>query len=66
MPFGRLVVKHHIRRYRRSFDDLCRQDGALCFFESFDHLFQAGHLGINDVVRQEHGKGLIAHKFARH
>ena len=34
--------------------------------EGLDHLLQAGDLGIDDVVRQDHGKRLIANELLRH
>ena len=43
-----------------AFDDLGGEDGGLGFVEGFDHLLHAGDGGVDDVVGEEDGEGLVA------
>ena len=45
---------------------LCSQNGRLRLLEDFDHLLQARHFGLDDVIRQNHRKRFVAHQVAGH
>ena len=50
----------------RAFDDFGGKDAALGLFEGFDHLLHAGDGGVNDVVGEEDGEGLVADELFGH
>ena len=66
MPGHRLYIEHAIRRDRFALDHLRRNDRAASLVVDLDHLLQAGRIGVDDIVGQDHREGLIAHQFARH
>ena len=61
-----LYVEDAVGRDHFAFDDLSRENGALGLIEDFDHLFEAGDLGVDDVIGEEHGEGFVADEFAGH
>ena len=68
MPFDPgtgLAFEHAVGGNPRTLDHLRGQHGALRLVEDIHHLFETGHLGIDDVVGQEDREGLVAHQFAR-
>ena len=64
--FDRLYVEHAVGRNHFAFDDLRGQHRALGLIEDLDHLLEAGDFGVDHVIGQEHGEGLVAYQFARH
>jgi hypothetical protein len=64
--FNRLYVEDAVRGNHFAFDDLSGEDGALLLIEDFDHLLEAGNFGVDHVVGQENGEGLVADKLAGH
>jgi hypothetical protein len=49
-----------------AFDDLGAEDAAVDLVEGFDHLLHAGDGGVDDVVGEEDGEGLVADKLLGH
>ena len=37
----------------------------MSFFKDLHHLFQAGNFGVDHIIGQQYGKGLITYQFAR-
>ena len=63
---GGLGVEDAVGRNHFAFDDLRGDHGALLLVEDIHHLFEAGTGGVDDVVGQQDGEGLVADEFARH
>jgi hypothetical protein len=49
-----------------AFDDFGAEDAALGFVEGFDHLLHARDFGVDDVVGEEDGEGLVADELFGH
>ena len=49
-----------------AFDDLGADDAALRLLEGLDHLLHAGDGGVNDVVGEEDGEGLVVDELFGH
>ncbi len=58
-----LGVEHAVGGDGGALDHLRRQHRASGLVVDFDHLLEARHLGVDDVVGKNDGKGLVADKF---
>jgi len=60
------AVEHAVGGDGRAFDDLGADDAALRLLERLDHLLEARHLRVDDVVGQDNGEGLVVDQFLCH